>query len=109
MTAADLHPPAAARLRQTREPPWRLRTICHKSVSRDALCGGVRVERTTDKSNAYQVTKAFNDPVNPTFETDTITPVTVRKSYNVSKTINFGSGQVIIDTPHKSIKGRTSE
>jgi len=45
------------------------------------LVGGVRVERTTDKSNAYQVTKTFNDPANPTFEQDTVTPVTASKSY----------------------------
>jgi TonB-dependent receptor len=45
------------------------------------LVGGVRVERTTDRSNAYQVQKAFLDPNNPTFETDTVTPVTASKSY----------------------------
>jgi TonB-dependent receptor len=45
------------------------------------LVGGVRVEHTTDKSNAYQVAKTFNDPANPTFEQDTVTPVTATKSY----------------------------
>jgi TonB-dependent receptor len=98
------------------------------------LVGGVRVERTTDRSNAYQVTKTFNDPANPTFEQDTVTPVTATKSYtnafpslqakyeiqprlitratwsstlarpgfnqsNVSKTIDFGSGQVTVGNP----------
>jgi TonB-dependent receptor len=99
------------------------------------LVGGVRVERTTDRSNAYQVQKAFLDPTNPTFETDTVTPVTASKSYtnwfpslqgkyeiapklitratwsstlarpgfnqsNVSKTIDFGSGQVTVGNPN---------
>jgi TonB-dependent receptor len=45
------------------------------------LIGGVRVERTTDESNAYQVTKTFNDPANPTFEQDTVAPVYASKSY----------------------------
>jgi TonB-dependent receptor len=97
------------------------------------LIGGVRVERTTDKSNAYQVTKTFVDPAQ-TIEQDTVTPVTASKSYtnafpslqakyeiqpklitratwsstlarpgfnqsNVSKTIDFGSGQVTVGNP----------
>ncbi len=46
------------------------------------LVGGVRVEHTTDKSNAFQVQKTFDntDPLNP-IETDTVTPVTATKSY----------------------------
>jgi TonB-dependent receptor len=98
------------------------------------LVGGVRVERTTDKSNAYQVQKTFDTTVTPAFETDTVTPVTASKSYtnwfpslqgkyeiapklitratwsstlarpgfnqsNVSKTIDFGSGQVTVGNP----------
>ncbi|GAC1664912.1 MAG: TonB-dependent receptor [Steroidobacteraceae bacterium] len=43
------------------------------------LIGGVRVERTTDRSNAYQVTKTF-DPTG-TIETDTVTPIIASKSY----------------------------
>jgi TonB-dependent receptor len=97
------------------------------------LIGGVRVERTTDKSNAYEVTKTFVDPAQ-TIEKDTVTPVTADKSYtnafpslqakyeiqpklitratwsstlarpgfnqsNVSKTIDFGSGQITVGNP----------
>jgi TonB-dependent receptor len=51
---------------QMKEGPWE-------------LVGGVRVEKTTDKSNAYQVTK-FVDPVT-TLETDTVTPVSASKNY----------------------------
>jgi len=43
------------------------------------LVGGVRAERTTDKSNAYQVQKTFDASGN---ETDTVTPVTATKNYN---------------------------
>jgi TonB-dependent receptor len=88
------------------------------------LVGGVRVERTTNRSNAYQVTKS----------PDTITPVTASKSYTnafpslqakyeiqpkliaratwsstlarpgfnqstVSETIDFGSGKVTVGNP----------
>jgi TonB-dependent receptor len=42
------------------------------------IVGGVRVEHTTDKSNAYKVQKTFD--VN-NVETDTVTPVTATKSY----------------------------
>jgi TonB-dependent receptor len=47
------------------------------------LVGGVRVERTTDRSHAYQVQKIFDKPVSdPTaVETDIVTPVTASKSY----------------------------
>jgi TonB-dependent receptor len=47
------------------------------------LVGGVRVEHTTDKSNAFQVQKTFDktDPLN-IIETDTVTPVTSTKSYS---------------------------
>ncbi len=59
------------------------------------LVGGVRVERTTDKSNAYQVTKTFNDPANPTFEQDTVTPVTASKSYtNAFPSLQPGSARL---------------
>jgi len=105
------------------------------SVGPFGLIGGVRVERTTDESHAYQVQKTFNDPANPTFEQDTVTPVTATKNYtnafpslqakyeiqpklvtratwsstlarpgfnqsNVSKTIDFGSGQVTVGNPN---------
>jgi TonB-dependent receptor len=43
------------------------------------LVGGLRVERTTDKSNAYQVQKTNTGT--PT-EIDTVTPVTATKSYS---------------------------
>jgi TonB-dependent receptor len=42
------------------------------------LVGGVRVERTDDNSNAYQVTKTF-DAAN--VETDTVTPVNAKRNY----------------------------
>jgi TonB-dependent receptor len=44
------------------------------------LVGGVRVERTTDRSNAYQVTKQF-DSTGTIEIKDTVTPVTASKSY----------------------------
>lgn len=100
------------------------------------LVSGVRVEHTTDKSNAFQVQKTFDttDPLNP-IETDTVTPVTASKSYtnwfpgmqakyeiqpklitratwsttlarpgfnqsNVAKTIDYGSGQIVVGNPN---------
>jgi TonB-dependent receptor len=45
------------------------------------LIGGVRVEHTTDKSNAFEVQKTFDTTVTPALETDTVTPVTATKSY----------------------------
>jgi TonB-dependent receptor len=96
------------------------------------LVGGVRVEHTTDKSNAFQVQKTFDSTG---AESDTVTPVTATKSYtnwfpglqakyeiqpklltratwsstlarpgfnqsNVSETIDYGSGQIVVGNPN---------
>jgi TonB-dependent receptor len=49
------------------------------NVGRFGLVGGVRGERTTDRSHAYQVATSVDATTK--FETDTVTPVAASKSY----------------------------
>jgi TonB-dependent receptor len=133
--SAALSPDLLSDLEQfldAREDVYALYSQYQMNLGPFGLIGGVRVERTRDKSNAYQVTKSF-DPTG-TIETDTVTPVTATKNYtnwfpslqakyeiapklvtratwsstlarpgfnqsNVSKTIDFGSGQVTVGNP----------
>jgi TonB-dependent receptor len=82
-TAPLLSPDLLSDLRQfldAKENVYAVYGQYEMNVGPFGVVGGVRVERTTDKSNAYQVTKTF-DPTGTIEIADGYTPVTASKSY----------------------------